>query len=375
MSTPALLDFETLLAPIPGDNPAGKAVPFATREIFDKARKEINPNTFDADDPLRPKDIVRADWGLIVEKAQEVLTETTKDMLTAARLTEALVKLHGEELQGFAGLRDGLHLMRRMLDECWDRLYPPIEEEGDEEVRAAAFSWLDDNDRGARFPMSIRTTPMVSSGDKGLSWKDWKDSSQASATSSEDQYQQEEGQGETKLTFNDVVRETPREICQHVADDLTECLTEIVELDRVLEAKLGTYAPSISNMRQAIYDCQVLAKHMVEQKGPAEDASIAEGFEDVPAGNGEITEGPGQQAPAAGRTAMNTRAQVYQTIAEAARVLRQLEPHSPIPFMLERAVELGSLTFPELMKEFIRNPEVLSVLGRELGVKGMSEEF
>ena len=72
---------------------------------------------------------------------------------------------------------------------------------------------------------------------------------------------------------------------------------------------------------------------------------------------------------------MNTRAQVYQTIAEAARVLRQLEPHSPIPFMLERTVELGSLTFPELMKVIIRHPEVLTELGRELGIKGMSEEF
>src|SRR4051794_31189311 len=54
MSTPALIDFETLLAPIPGDDPAGKAVPFATREIFDKARKEINPDAFAPDDPLRP---------------------------------------------------------------------------------------------------------------------------------------------------------------------------------------------------------------------------------------------------------------------------------------------------------------------------------
>jgi len=210
MSTPALIDVEALLAPIPGDDPAGKAVPFATREIFDKARKEINPDAFDADDPLRPKDIVRADWGLIVEKAQEVLTETTKDMLTAARLTEGLLKLHGEELQGFAGLRDGLQLMRRMLDECWDRIYPPIEEEGDEEVRAAAFSWLDDTDRGARFPLSIRTTPLVVSDGKGLGWQNWKDSTQTS-----------EDEEEPKDTFNKGVQESSRESCQNVADDLS----------------------------------------------------------------------------------------------------------------------------------------------------------
>ncbi len=361
MSTPALLDFEALLAPIPGDDPAGKAVPFATREIFEKSRKEINPDLFDKDDPLRPTDVVRADWGLIVEKGQEVLTETTKDMLTAARLTEALLKLHGEQLHGFAGLRDGLQLMRRMLDECWDRIYPPIEEEGDEEIRAAAFSWLDDADRGARFPLSIRTTPLVSSEGKGLSWKAWKDSTQAS-----------EDQEEAKLSFTKAVQEAPREICQTVADDLSECLTEIVELDRVLEAKLGTYAPSISNLRQAIYDCQVLAKQMLEQKGPGPVEASEPGLEAEMAG--EEPEASGERGPA-GRPAMNSRAQVFQTIAEAARILKQLEPHSPVPFMLDRAVELGALPFPELMKVLIHNPEVLSVLSRELGIKGMSEEF
>jgi type VI secretion system protein ImpA len=361
MSTPALIDFEALLAPIPGDEPAGKAVPFATREILEKARKEVNPNAYAADDPLRPTDVVRADWGLIVETAQQVLTESTKDMLTAARLTEAVLKVHGEELRGFAGLRDGLQLMRRMLDECWDRIYPPIEEEGDEEVRAAALSWLDDNDRGARFPLSIRTTPLVLFEGKGLSWKDWKDSNQPS-----------ENQEAIKENFSKAVEEAPRETCQSVADDLAECLTEVVELDRVLEAKLGTYAPSISNLRQAVYDCQVLAQQILAQKGSAPVEASEAGLE---AGlNGSESDGSGATV-SAGRPAMNSRAQVFQTIAEAAKILRQLEPHSPVPFMLERAVELGELPFPELMKVLIRNPDVLTTLGRELGVKGMSEEF
>jgi type VI secretion system protein ImpA len=141
-----------------------------------------------------------------------------------------------------------------------------------------------------------------------------------------------------------------------------------VELDRVLEAKLGTDAPSVSNLRQAVYDCQVLAQQILEQKGlPPVEASepvFEAGLEE------SQTEGSGTSRPA-----MNSRAQVFQTIAEAARVLKQLEPHSPVPFMLERAVELGALPFPELMKVLIRNPEVLTTLGRELGVKGMSEEL
>ncbi len=78
---------------------------------------------------------------------EETLTETSKDLLVAARLTEGLTKEHG-----FGGLRDGLRLMRRLVTECWDRLNPAIESEDDLEVRAAPFYWLDEADRGARFP-------------------------------------------------------------------------------------------------------------------------------------------------------------------------------------------------------------------------------
>ena len=57
---------------------------------------------------------------------------------------------------------------------------------------------------------------------------------------------------------------------------------------------------------------------------------------------------------------MATRADVYAKVAEAAAVLQQLEPHSPIPYLLNRAVELGNLPFPELMKNLILNADVSS---------------
>ena len=147
MPSPPLIDFEALMLPIAGSAPAGKAVPFATREQMETARKEVDPRMFDKSDPLRPAEEVRADWPLVIRLARETLAQTSKDMLIAARLTEGLTKLNG-----FAGVRDGLGLMRKLVEDCWDRLYPPIEEEEDAEVRAAAFSWLNDADRGARLP-------------------------------------------------------------------------------------------------------------------------------------------------------------------------------------------------------------------------------
>ena len=50
---------------------------------------------------------------------------------------------------------------------------------------------------------------------------------------------------------------------------------------------------------------------------------------------------------------------MYQQIAEIAEALRRLEPHSPIPYLLERCVKLGALPFPELMREVIREATTL----------------
>jgi type VI secretion system protein ImpA len=64
-----------------------------------------------------------------------------------------------------------------------------------------------------------------------------------------------------------------------------------------------------------------------------------------------------------------SREQAYRQLAQAAALLRQLEPHSPIPYLIQRAVELGSMPFPQLIRALIREQNVLSELNRELGIK------
>jgi type VI secretion system protein ImpA len=46
-----------------------------------------------------------------------------------------------------------------------------------------------------------------------------------------------------------------------------------------------------------------------------------------------------------------------------------MEPHSPIPYLLERAVEMGRMPFPMLVKELIRDMAQLGEVYREFGIK------
>ena len=340
-SSPPLLDFNALTAPVPGDNPAGGSIPFDVREQLEQDRREDNPDDYAADDPMRPEQFKKADWPHIIRTCQETLTQSSKDMLLAARMTEALVKQNG-----FAGLRDGLRLMRLLVQQCWDRLNPPIETEDDIETRAGPLNWLDVPDRGARFPSSIRDTPIVRGENGAYSWLDWKQS------------QSPDGRGKvSRADFDKAVLATPVEQCQTLADDLAESVQELIQLTQELSTKMGAAAPGLTGVRQALDDCRTLVQQILKLKGPVG----GDGEAGAAAGNGEQAGGPSRPA--------TTRAEAYRQLRQAAAVLQQLEPHSPIPYLVQRAVELGSMPFPQLMKALIREPNVLAELSREFGLK------
>jgi type VI secretion system protein ImpA len=351
MASPALLPFEDLILPVPGENPAGDSVPFTVRQKLEEHRKEVNPNNFAEDDPARPPEAKYADWPAIVEMAQEILKETSKDLLVAARLTEALTKEHG-----FAGLRDGLHLLRRLVEEGWDRIIPSIED-GDLEVRAGPFNWLDDPDRGARFPTTVRSVPLVFRGEEPLSWMSWR--------------QVQDGRGNlTADQFDQAINLAPRQQCQAIFDDLAAARAELQALGESLNSRMEDNAPSLMGLQKAVSECEQLAEHILARKGPADDETPAEA-ETAADGPAVAAAGAakGTDAASAPARSMRNRADVYRQLSEAANLLQQIEPHSPIPYLIQRACQLGAMPFPQLMRALIRDENILSELNRELGIK------
>jgi type VI secretion system protein ImpA len=347
MAPERLIDPVALLEAIPGDDPAGEPVPFQVRDELEQARKEIDPNDFDRDDPARPAEPKWADWSGIIRLATRTLREQSKDLLVAARLTEALTKQ-----QGFAGLADGLALLRGMIEQCWDRSLPVIED-GDLEVRAGPFNWLGDGDRGARFPPSVRAAPLLHHDGQALGWREWD--------------QMRSGRGAiSKEMFEKAVAAASREECQGAVDTLTRCIEELTGLSRALNERLGPVSPALTDLRTALGDCLTLAKQILERKGPAAASEVTVAEPSAANGEAEAT------VPAARGTL--SRDDVYRRLAEAADLLERLEPHSPIPYLVRRAVELGAMPFPLLMRALIRDDSVLTNMNRELGIKESSAE-
>src|SRR5436190_117277 len=64
-----------------------------------------------------------------------------------------------------------------------------------------------------------------------------------------------------------------------------------------------------------------------------------------------------------------TREGLYRQLEQIAAALRRVEPHSPVPFILERCVRLGALPFPDLMRAMIQENAALDALDRLLGIE------
>jgi type VI secretion system ImpA family protein len=347
-STAPTIDFAALLKPISEDEPAGGSVPFDVRQKLDEMRREVNPADFAEDDPLRPEEPVRADWQGVIRLCQQTLTEKSKNLLIAARLTEALAKVHG-----FAGLRDGLHVFRQLINNCWDRLDPALDEDDDLEVRAAPFNWLDDPDRGAVFPNTIRGLPIVIAGGERYGALHW-------------QLARENKQGLNNDMIEQAVFNASAEQCRHAAADSAQALQELKQLVNELRVKMGGEAPGLSYIRTTTEEAATLAKQVVTRKG---------GDEAPPAEETVVNETDGtqtvvvRQAPRA-----ITRDDLYRQLNDAAAALQRMEPHSPVPYIVQRAVALGALPFPQLMMELIRDQNAISEMNRELGIKPAQSE-
>ncbi len=122
MSTAELLDLGS--RPIRPDAAAG--VPGRDEPEFEALQAEVRK--------LELPDQPTIDWGLAVRSASTLLGQKSKDLLVASFLCVGLL-----ETEGFAGLATGLTIVRDLVANFWETLYPEAKRM---RGRVAAFEWL-----------------------------------------------------------------------------------------------------------------------------------------------------------------------------------------------------------------------------------------
>ena len=359
-----LLDLDTLLAPIPGDEPAGGDL--RHQPVYDEIREARRE-----DDPSLPQGVwetplKKADWPQVRALATDVLARRSKDLQVANWLTEALTRDHG-----LAGAAEGLALEAALCHRYWDDLYPKIED-GDLEFRLGVFHWL--NDRLALVLQETPVTRVESGNGRELTWQDWQRAQRMDVMAQRDrrEYQRAEAAGEvTSVKFNAGVGLTPTGFYRQLAADLAAARAAADSLIEVLEESCGADAPSLGRLLEQLTRLDAFARSVLNERGESMEPTPAEPPSPTDtASAGTAAPNPLDSAPlglsAAGP--IRSREEAYRRLAEIAEYLSKVEPHSPTPYLIRRAVAWGNMTLAELLDELTMGERDIGVVYQLLGI-------
>lgn len=359
VTAPAVVDVAALLAPISEDNPCGENLQYSG--LYDEIREaRRSDDSLDQGDWQREPKV--AEWPKVVYLSATALSAKTKDLQIGAWLTEALV-----ELYGFAGLRDSLRVMRGLHEQFWDKLYPPLEGE-DFEGRANALSWMD-----SKLDIPLKKAPLTKTGTGvDYSYLQWEESTRFDIpeniegldgnayTRATELKAQAEAEGKTTgEAWRKAKGATRRVFYEETNAVLNECWEGFQALDRVMDGKFGRHTPGLGALKKSLEGVRALVEKLVKEKrilepDPVSQEAGAEGEAGEPGARGST--GP-----------LRTRADALKRLAEVAEYFQGAEPHSPVAYLVQRAIKWGQMPLEVWLEDVIKDGTVLGQLKETLG--------
>lgn len=344
-----------ILTPIPGDNPSGANLRYAP--IYDKI-KEARREEEDIAQGDWARERKVADWPLAVKLMSEALATKSKDLQLAAWLTEALLRQ-----EGIAGLKEGLELIRSLVEQFWDTLYPEIED-GDAEFRATPLQWA-----GDRLEKAVKNSPLTRN---KLDWFQYKESRtigyEEDASTEEKRSAREQAIAENKITaelFDAGFNGTPKAFYAELEATLDATLESLASLGELCDEKFGDVSPNLSKLRGVLEEVRQSVHILLNRKREKEPDAPAPGEEPAeeaaePAADSwaEAQAVVQQAASYTAAAAAPARAPARRVTAGAepadredaagrviavARYLRREDPYSPAPYLMLRGLRWGEL--------------------------------
>jgi len=362
LSTAAVIEVDTILTPIAGDNPSGENLLYAgVHDEIREARRADDATTKAA----WQTELKVADWEEVIILAVEALKSRTKDLQIGAWLCEALLKEHG-----LAGLRDGLKVMAGFHELFWDSLYPEIDE-GDMDARANCLALMD-----RQTAQALKEVPLTEfRGGENYSYFQWEKSKLpeefnkiALGNKAEGDRIKQESEKATE-EWARLNRATPRRFYEELFTLVTQCGEEFQHLDRAMDDRFGRQTPGLGELKKSLENVRALAEKIVKEKRILEPDPVSAEL----AGSGEGAMEAGGEAAGGAVTsasgAVRGRQDALRRLSEVAEYFQKTEPHSPVSYLVGRAVRWGSMPLEQWLEEVIKDPTVLAQIQETLGVK------
>ncbi|QKZ02384.1 type VI secretion system protein TssA [Pseudomonas eucalypticola] len=350
------LSMADLTAPINGAS--GEDLSFSL--LFDqiKEARRADPDYLTQGD--WQTDLKSSDWDLTIQLSAQGLAHQSKDLMLVAWLNEALAQKYA-----FEGITFGLTLATQILEQYWPSLYPSLDE-GIEE-RAARLNWLK-----ASLTDAVGMLPITQGDGFGLIRYDESrhvenlalQNPKAMATAlDEGKINADIFQRSVVLTDSDYLHEK----AEHIQIALLACRTLQARADHFF----GADAPSFATLDDALHRAQQLAVRLLKDRGIELNAPPAEADPVMPDIDDPTPPTPtsAKAAPGALRTTPVSREEAFSMLAGVVQYFKQAEPHSPVPYLVERAIKWGNMPLESWLSDVIKDNGVVDSIKDVLGTK------
>ncbi len=356
------IDVNELLAPIPGDDPAGSDVSFS--DEFDRIREARR-----SDDPDLPQGAWQterkvADWRVVQSLAEDTLLRTSKDLQAAVWLGEAVISRNGLE-----GAKESFELLAGMLDTYWENLYPRAED-GDLEERAGKLAWFNTYASTALQMMLLNDDPQAP-----LTLAGWIDSREVDNLGRQNAEAYQAALAEDRINgevYDSKIQALAEPIVKDRIDQIAAAREVFARFSSLSDSRLGRDAPSLAAIDDAlkkiqqIYSKVALAKGMNAVNTVDEAGELISSGEAVAQGDGSAGSGGGALDLSDGSLA--SKAAALRAIGEIAGFFRRTEPHNPVAYLLDRAVYWANMPLEEWLAEVVRDEGTLASIRERVGL-------
>lgn len=366
-----MIDTESLLRPIREDSPTGENLrddPSPTSPYYQikDARNAARATERAAQMAEDPGSAPQPDWTPVLELGPRLLGEISKDLEIAVWMIEAQVR---EE--GFAGLKNGFELVRRLLETFWDGIHPRPDEEG-LATRIAPLTGLNGDEAEGTLIVPIGMVPLLWHDGAPLSTWHYRGARELATLTDPDVRNRRIAAGAVPLDrFQTAVTASdPAELYARLAE-VEACLKEFDALSALLDERCGGGAPPTSNIRQAlqdVLDCLRYVTRDLPQPTPGAASAATDGAAPSPARAG------GGVAAASAPGVVATRADAVEAMRKVRDFFRQTEPHSPLSYLVDQALRWSQMPLHLLVRELITDESALNHFQMRTGVQSNNEQ-
>lgn len=342
----ASIDLEKLLEPISSDAPSGVNLEYDS-DFLNLERLAVGRPEQQMGGSVRPAE--PPDYGAVVREASTLLSRS-KDLRIAVLLARALCHLHG-----FAGLSDGLALVRGLLERFFATVFPELDptEGNDPTMRITAVAGLNTSDVLA----VLRSRPLLVSRAFGpITLRDVA-AAAAGAAGAADGTKPDPASIEAAFLDTDLAEH------EAAARAVSSSAAHLAAIDAVFQREHAGLGPGLDALADLVRQAQYAVVSRLERRIAAAQPEQAE----ASPGGGTAALSPGR--PGGGFNGnIRTRADVLLALDKICEYYAEFEPSSPIPLLLERGKRLVSKSFLEIMQDMA--PDGVSQVEKIAGKAG-----